>query len=1503
MIAEDGVITQVSSDLGSSLEYKVFVNSTNRYFQVWQGDSLLYDTKNPPSGKSSFTFTNITMVTIHHSGWPTNSIDEDFSIKPNGSILDTSVLFPQLFPHISDPGRKSHDYDRMLWACGIPVDFFRIYNNKNSKPNITMKLFLTSHDITRSAHTKLSKNDVDNLKLTRQIGTTGLKNDWFLRLLDTKVFSEFDNQEKFWQPNLSLGVGFRNRNGQSNKYREYNVQWVSLNSPTQAMLGSMYADDVNTKKLSRPDQQNRIDKSLKLNMGFWLADSRRTIGRDKNPEIGHFYPDYFLKQLFNNKADRLLSRPSLLKISNTYEGLDLLEFLELKAKAPVTNSEPEFGDFNSLQSIPYNYLWTSFRNMNVEMQRWFALQDSEDTSITTPARLIMIKGAPYANADQSITFYLEGLTARHIAHIYSTKMTKVIRGKSEGLSLLPDIIGVAPNSVDELFGGEWGVRISCISSWENDHFTARSRYHLYGYPVDPLDSIEIYKMSDRPASQHGSYLKVFESAKYRSNKTSAISISGIKIPALMQQNNISSNALTFEALAGSELLFAESDISPATPVKSLKFTVNESGKWALKTGHKIDLKMKNLTGRDLVSLGALDLNFGTQDHTHIVINFPQDDPSRYEVIGEQGIAFPIKKVVVGGVDGERSEIENAPIILNLGDSDNAFMGRGVLKCNDRTLGKRRQISFELRPDSGEVALEEEEEFEITVIDPEPFFVVKLGARRLGKANNTHWSSATFQSDEGFWRLSRIEENDNPVMTITLPPQGIAESWERAENNTTHLGQDQIALNKRVPARLTQTSVFKIEADERLRNPIAPWNFHQIVGFNDDDLPGARLINIERFEVLYGLEAKKHDILGFRVAEIEGWRGRPRPSIFPSSTSAGSDLKDSRHNLWSASLSAWSSRLAVLDVRDEADYTARPQLENTQFKIRTVEEGAHYAQPIKNWPLAENIWKTGAEGGILGGAMAGFEQPSLIKAIYGRSDGIGELDGLQFSALGAWTKPRAEFQNGLSLISSNVEMGRVHEARFERKGRIAGLHHIAKHVIVYERRFLPGDQFYKEQDEHKGRPIVRKTREFIEISVPLRNYPDKIESTDMDAGPVIGAEFKTLTIPVNGSWASPLKDPRVRGYAIPLWSPTADSNVYPRPDVRILFAGDEKRGETITSRRIENPQVLRFYSLTQLISKKTAQDPPGNIEDWPLVYGQDYALRATDDPTRVKLNKKDFVSPNKPQEKLSSAPRIWPGMEDFTVLLEVGSGININYARSVNPMITDLRSLVLMRKTASIGPISTNSDSDTPDTVNQEKWVQANTLAKFGENLTKHAEVLRQDNNLSKEKLTAFVENRKKELDTLKDYFENSHKDAEVFFNKACRWAQEPRNRLIRLKGDISQYETQLLHALKTDKSKVIKLLDQLKTDLKPLDKSKNYIDQIVKKLQKSAADLTEDVRTEFEDKIEVARNEISDFKVEIKSKLDDTILKRLQHYINQACLLYTSPSPRDATLSRMPSSA
>ena len=48
---------------------------------------------------------------------------------------------------------------------------------------------------------------------------------------------------------------------------------------------------------------------------------------------------------------------------------------------------------------------------------------------------------------------------------------------------------------------------------------------------------------------------------------------------------------------------------------------------------------------------------------------------------------------------------------------------------------------------------------------------------------------------------------------------------------------------------------------------------------------------------------------------------------------------------------------------------------------------------------------------------------------------------------------------------------------------------------------------------------------------------------------------------------------------------------------------------------------------------------------------------------------------------------------------------------------------------------------------------------------------------------------------------------------------------------------------------------------------------------------------------------VADMEFAIAPEIIEAMKKRLEHPLLGYCLLYTSPSPRDATLSRMPSSA
>ena len=60
---------------------------------------------------------------------------------------------------------------------------------------------------------------------------------------------------------------------------------------------------------------------------------------------------------------------------------------------------------------------------------------------------------------------------------------------------------------------------------------------------------------------------------------------------------------------------------------------------------------------------------------------------------------------------------------------------------------------------------------------------------------------------------------------------------------------------------------------------------------------------------------------------------------------------------------------------------------------------------------------------------------------------------------------------------------------------------------------------------------------------------------------------------------------------------------------------------------------------------------------------------------------------------------------------------------------------------------------------------------------------------------------------------------------------------------------------------------------------------------------------EFNVKGDIVQSEVVNDKIEKIKETSDDIKKDYTYTRGNLCLLYTSPSPRDATLSRMPSSA
>ena len=87
---------------------------------------------------------------------------------------------------------------------------------------------------------------------------------------------------------------------------------------------------------------------------------------------------------------------------------------------------------------------------------------------------------------------------------------------------------------------------------------------------------------------------------------------------------------------------------------------------------------------------------------------------------------------------------------------------------------------------------------------------------------------------------------------------------------------------------------------------------------------------------------------------------------------------------------------------------------------------------------------------------------------------------RFSALGGWGDQKASFAKGKIIVESHTQMGRLASVSVTLVGRIGVLWNRALHVTVYERTVLPSRQFYLEQEQLKGRPILRKVREYVQI---------------------------------------------------------------------------------------------------------------------------------------------------------------------------------------------------------------------------------------------------------------------------------------------------------------------------------------------------------------------------------------------------------------------------------------
>jgi hypothetical protein len=600
---------------------------------------------------------------------------------------------------------------------------------------------------------------------------------------------------------------------------------------------------------------------------------------------------------------------------------------------------------------------------------------------------------------------------------------------------------------------------------------------------------------------------------------------------------------------------------------------------------------------------------------------------------------------------------------------------------------------------------------LLVIDPRPFRVAAVAYAPISRSASSQSNQVAVWNESGEGGLSWRVRDEGQSISLTLPPQAVGEAMEKNRSGTLGLPSD-VEPGRPSAARFGSATLMRIDptfADTRFREP--GWNLRRILGSALQRAPGARLLEL-RLELLYGLLAKVRTD-GMWITELAGAIGEPPLPI--ASDDSKADHLTIYTRLVNTLLDAERYRLAVDKLyRDRPDEYLRFE-DGVSFRIRrrVRDESGAIGGPVTplRWPIAGDIPRD--TGGLInvetlartfstspadadafpGGLPWAFESANILMSVFGRpvSDG-GNLGGVYLSAHGGYGSQRALFDNRRSIVETETTQGRVQRYRLERVGRIGGLWHPAKHVIVYERTVVPSGQFFNappiglRQDEHAGRAIPRKVEEYVEILKPVRRYPED-GSSIRACGFLVGAEFKSIRIRVDSAWGA---DVRREGWKVPLWNnlfeaatgdadsdPDDPANQYPKPQIRVIAAG--RSGEVTCE--IDEPEKLVFY--TSVVPSEDDQ-----TDRWAPVRGVDFC----DLPRPTVGSKAPSESADLTDAILPPEPAHVPGYEPFTIgLVASKEPVSLAHGRADGGPVAALRNITIARAV----PVTVSPDKESP----------------------------------------------------------------------------------------------------------------------------------------------------------------------------------------------------------------
>ncbi len=730
----------------------------------------------------------------------------------------------------------------------------------------------------------------------------------------------------------------------------------------------------------------------------------------------------------------------------------------------------------------------------------------------------------------------------------------------------------------------------------------------------------------------------------------------------------------------------------------------------------------------LVRIGSLDLEFGAgkpglAPQILQLLDLSQDSLTipRFHT----KMFLPIASLTPGGQDGLPSSeyapenydeadglteqcIElrftgSAPVVIApAGNSQQGSYQLSVDESNPNLYSDTVFLRLDSTQQGGSGTASEAKPLRVIVIDSDPLLVAAVDYSLLKPGANSKtvalWNTGELEG--AAWQL----QTDSRPFALTLPPQVLGEEMPKDHEFDSYdpdppLPNDDL---KALDFRFSPPARQQVQGSYTPQNfADAPWNLRRILGYPGQRDPGVGVVQLS-YELLYGLSCTAAAPL-MRLAEIFSLLGRI-PGRIPKNASlldqpletgnadtSPKAIYQSERILWSFYAALYNTRVAILEPRmpganfgltvGATGASGPPEVltlnSGVQCTLRSDADLFYSLDPhdlagVDNdtFPLKLPNPLRPPGPGLRGGVTWPFESPRLFHAtVRNPKSSSAIVSGLELSPLGGSGEQKVGFDRDLSTVSSVTEIGRNSKISVARMGRIGCFHNLARYVIEYERDVVTSSQFAKQQTSFKGRPVLRKVREFVEVLEPIANLSNSSQVVP-GAGCVNSIEFKQTVIPVTSKWSANVGD---TGWKIPLWfAPDAPPAViqpgdttfyYPLPTVVFNLAGSD--GGADVECTIQTVGKLFFYTNTD----PNADPDPHN---WPIVPGVDFSPICA-----------CSANPPFPGSSVNELPAYDPpvpfGLSAFTHTIGPGHGkVNLVSGRSAQAIGATLTSLTLQR---------------------------------------------------------------------------------------------------------------------------------------------------------------------------------------------------------------------------------